>query len=397
MLYVFLLLLSFVVHCEATLPKILFTFQSQGISFQQWFDLFTLCLAPLVAHVAGGVVSPTLLGIGCPSPSWSARLPHFNPISIIWRYYVIGDRRLRARSWDEADMAACNAVFWDGERQRWDGSEEIMAKSRAWITKIPEKPHVAALSASSVTSIVLTLQGVNATFLIIAGLIHGSPYRLRSSLAGVFSPLGCLGFVRLPAAFWLSSDYGYINYRGSGTAPDIIETPLEKAISDNILQAHTSDHLPDAEVGDRLHPAHCRQGILYRVFWMLMVWGLLGAAAGNCSKIWWNYPPSLPYNSISNLIFQVMYLTLTVASILIHTVYVVIGKSTSTIIPCIHATWYKIFTLLFMVTALFCVLFSALETRVRLNGSVTSLPEFKCGKAGGLCYPVRMGQGNSNI
>jgi len=149
--------------CEATIPKVLFTFQSQGIPFPTWFNHFTLCLAPLVAHVAGGVVSPTLLPTSTPPPSWTTRLPHFNPISIIWRYYIIGDRRLRARTWDRADMAACNAVFWDGERKRWDGSEEMMVKSRPWITKIPEEPHVTALSASSITSLVLTAQGANAT------------------------------------------------------------------------------------------------------------------------------------------------------------------------------------------------------------------------------------------
>ena len=158
-----LALLLFVDGCEATIPKVLFTFQSQGMPFPMWFNLFTLCLAPLVAHVAGGVVSPTLLPTSVPPPSWTARLPHFNPISIIWRYYIIGDRRLRARTWDRADMAACNAVFWDGEQKRWDGSEEMMVKSRAWITKIPEKAHVTALSASAVTSLVLTAQGANAT------------------------------------------------------------------------------------------------------------------------------------------------------------------------------------------------------------------------------------------
>ena len=117
MLSLLLVLLSLVIDCEATIPKILFTYQSQGIPFPTWFDQITLCLAPLVAHVAGGVVSPTLLPSSTPPPRWSARLPHFNPISIVWRYYIIGDRRLRARSWDQADMAASNAVFWDGERK----------------------------------------------------------------------------------------------------------------------------------------------------------------------------------------------------------------------------------------------------------------------------------------
>jgi hypothetical protein len=397
MLSLLLILLSLVTYCEATIPKVLFTYQSQGIPFPTWSDQITLCLAPLIAHVAGGVVSPTLLPTSTPPPSWSARLSHFNPISIIWRYYIIGDRRLRARSWDRADMAACNAVFWDGERKRWDGSEEIMVNSRAWITKMPEAAYVTTLSASSVTSFVLTAQGISATFLIIGSLIPTSPYRISLKLAGVFTPLGCLGLMRLPAAFWLSSDYGYMNYSSSPAVPLIVETALEKMVSDNVLKVHVSDHQLNMTVQDRLLPPHCWQGILYRIFWLLTVWAILGVSAVDCTHLWWHYPPSLPYESSSGLLFNAMYLVLTVATILINSFYVVTGKATSTIIPCIHAIWYKIFTLAFMITALVCAVFAALETRFRLDGVATQLPEFLCGRAGELCTPVGLGHGNSNI
>ena len=113
------------VHCRITPPKVIFTYQSEKITFVEWFEMFTLCLAPLVAHIAGGVSAVTVLGSPSQKPSWTARLPHFNSISIIWRYYAIADRRVRALDWDKSDMAACNAVFWNGEKGRWDGSEYI--------------------------------------------------------------------------------------------------------------------------------------------------------------------------------------------------------------------------------------------------------------------------------
>jgi hypothetical protein len=272
-----------------------------------------------------------------------------------------------------------------------------MFKSRGWITKMPEKPHVTTLSASSVTSFVLTAQGFNATFLIIGALIPRSPYRITARLAGVFAPLACLGLMRLPAALWLSSDYGYMNYSNSPTTPLLVETALERVVSDNILKAQVSERQLDMTVQDRLLPPHCWQGILYRIFWLLTVWGILGVSAADCTHIWWSYPPSVPYLSTSGLLFDAMYLVLTVAAILIHSFYVVTGKATSTIIPCIHATWYKIFTLVFMVAALVCAVVAALEIRFRLNGVATSLPEFSCGKAGELCIPVGRGQGNNNI
>lgn len=395
MIYLLLVLVFFVVQCEATIPKVLFTLQSQGIPLPKWFEQFTLCLAPFVAHVAGGVVSPTLLPNTTPPPSWSARLTHFNPISIIWRYYAIGDRRVRAKSWDRADMAACNAVFWDGERKRWDGSEEIMVKSRAWITKIPDTAHVAVLSGSSAASLFITAQGIDATFLIISSSIPGSVYRIPTILAGVFTPLGCLGLMRLSALLWLSNDYGFMNYSSPQSAPLLVEPDLEKVVSENILQLRAS-HV-DMTVQDRLLPPHCLKGISYRIFWLLTVWGILGVSAADCTHLWWNYPSSLPYQTTTGLLFDSMYLVVTVATIGIHTFYVVTGKATSTIIPCIHSLWYKIFTLAWMVASLLCVVIAALENRLRVDGLYTTLPEFLCEKGKGICVPVGLGQGNYNV
>jgi hypothetical protein len=406
MFYLFLLLLlCSVVHSELIVPKIIFTYQSQDISFPEWSNLFTLCLAPLVAHVAGGVASPTILGAAYQGPSWSAYLPHFNPLSIVWRYYMIADRRVRAQSWDQCDMAACNAVFWDAKRKRWDGSEEIMVRSRAWITKTPEKPHVRMLSGSSFSTMVLTYQGIQLLFFITEALIGGS-FSGGSSLGGHHAPQGVdglfvalqsLGLMRLPAALWLSSDYGYVNFSGADIVLERAETPLEKQVRENTLEARASNHLLEVDVRDRLLPRHCWQGILYRAFWLSTIWGILGLAASACSQIFWNYSPSLPYESVSHLLWQIMYFVLAVSTILIYTSYVLQGKTHSTVIPCIHETWYKIFTIFFIIIAGVSAVLYCLETRVKLDGTTTVLPEFLCGGAGALCSPVGKGQGNFNI
>jgi hypothetical protein len=396
-LFLFLLILfASTVYSEVIFPTILYTHQSQSISTPQWLEFFTLCLAPLVAHIAGGVASPTLLGDPSPSPNWSARITHFNPISIIWRYYAIADRRLRARAWDEADMAACNAVFWDGETRRWDGSEEIMVRSRAWITKMPEKKHVPLLSASTVVTGVLTLQGVQSLFLIISALILSMP-SFGYGLSTIFLPLGCLGIIRLPAAFWLSNDYGYLS-AVEGTGRRVAETHHDHLVSDKPgLPMVTDRLLDDTCVGDRLVDIQSWKGRVYRVWWALSVLVLLGVSAASTTKIWWGYHPSLPYTSVSRVTFQGMYLVLTVCTVLIHLFYVLTGNTRTTLIPCIHATWYKVFTVLLMLTAVVCLVLSALETRTLRNGIVTSLPEFYCAPGAPLCVPTASGQGNTNI
>src|SRR5205809_7057741 len=100
------LTLALQVHSRVLSVEVLFTHQSQSISFASWLDIFTVCLAPLIAHVAAGNPTVTLIGSSpqgqkkC-NPSWIARLPHFNPISITWRYFAIADRRARATCWDK--------------------------------------------------------------------------------------------------------------------------------------------------------------------------------------------------------------------------------------------------------------------------------------------------------
>ncbi|KAF8858855.1 hypothetical protein BDZ45DRAFT_743069 [Acephala macrosclerotiorum] len=72
---------------------------SSSIPAYQWFSLFTLRLAPLAVHIAAGVPDQTAIR-GIETPPWSERITHFNPISILWRYYAIAERRLRSKDND---------------------------------------------------------------------------------------------------------------------------------------------------------------------------------------------------------------------------------------------------------------------------------------------------------
>ena len=271
-----------------------------------------------------------------------------------------------------------------------------MVRSRGWITKMPEKPHVRFWSASSFTTLVQTEQGAQMIYLIAQGYIRGSRH-VRLGLPGVFAGLQLLGLIRLFAALWLSSDYSYMNFRGSGLGSEIRETPLEKQVRENILEARVSNHLLEVNIRDRLLPLHCWQGIIYRAFWLSTIWSILGSAAGACSEVFWYYPPGLPYDASSHLVWQILYFALSFFGILIHTFYIIRGKTQSTIIPCIHDSWYRIFTIFILILAVVCTVLSCLETRIRSDGIVTTLPEFLCGGAGALCFPVGKGQGNSNV
>ena len=84
-------------------------YQSRDITFPQCVSLITLGLAPLIVHIVSGAPEPTYL---CRSrPQWHDRMCLYCPLTILWRYMAIADRRIRAFDWSSADMAAANSIF----------------------------------------------------------------------------------------------------------------------------------------------------------------------------------------------------------------------------------------------------------------------------------------------
>jgi hypothetical protein len=405
-------------------PIVLFSPQSQHILFQYWFDYITLCFAPLIAHIVGGVSSPIPIPSDSKPPSWSACLPHYNPISVVWRWYAIAGRRFRAYNWDAADMAACNAVFWDSEKARWDGSEEVMLRSRAWLIKVPKQTHAPLLSASGLTTVVLTLQGVQASFIINSSFNPDSTYHTLQGLPSVFIPIGILGLMRLPAALWLSDDYGYLDTAqtvgdsGRNTAETSAATmeevgypllELEPRTSKRANATHTITIVSPLSIAlsnlseitttekHRLHSNHSPRGLAYRVWWFLSITGLMSYAAVSTSHLIWGNKRSFRYISLTHLLTNILYFVLSAGTLLITSTYVFLGRTTSTLIPCIHATWYKMFTVALAALGLVIVIVAALETRQLYNGDLSTLPEFQCNKTTGFCIPVARGHGNYNL
>ncbi len=159
---------------------------SGGISFNTWIDLITLTLAPLLAHLAGGAPRTTLLAESGRKPRWHDRLCHYNPTSILWRYYAIADRRLRSKTWTARDMATANTVFWTAHG--WDGSEGMASTCEQHLRRIPRSNKMIFFSWQTLQTIIVTLQGAQAMYVLIGirtghiNLITRSPSTLSSPL-----------------------------------------------------------------------------------------------------------------------------------------------------------------------------------------------------------------------
>jgi hypothetical protein len=99
-----------------------FTSDHPALDLGKLISLWTLALAPLIAHVIAGAPEPIYL---CAEPPrWIDCAVSWNPTSIIWRYFAIFDRRICAKDWNPEILASSNALFWT--TNGWNGSEDMI-------------------------------------------------------------------------------------------------------------------------------------------------------------------------------------------------------------------------------------------------------------------------------
>ncbi|CAJ2502542.1 Uu.00g099360.m01.CDS01 [Anthostomella pinea] len=352
------------------------TYQSGDIIFADWITLFTLCLAPLIVHVLSGAPRPSYLTRG--RPPWHERFCHYNPTSILWRYAAIADRRIRARSWDALTMAASNALFWTP--RGWDGSEEMVAVARPLTTRLPEHTRVEIFSKESLLTVIITLQGTSAVYSIAGGLSGATYFNSSFGLDAVFFPVAVFGLLRLCAAFWLTEDYhfGYTAVKDSfrlNSFPSVREEPVREDLDkgpfagvvrmDSLLQ---SDEPYDVVNRTRFRPTSYWPSILFRALWMVPVCGLWVLSS------FYVVPFGGKYDApVTSWLVGLMFLILFTASGAIYAYYFVRGRTTTTLIPCISAFWYKIYTVLIFGLMVTTIAIACVETKKTPCGRYTSL------------------------
>ncbi|KAF2674486.1 hypothetical protein BT63DRAFT_435588 [Microthyrium microscopicum] len=351
--------------------KFLFNYQSQGIAFGDWITLLTLCLAPVVAHILAGTPSPVIFSTR--PPRWMNRIGHYNPTSIIWRYFVIFDRRMRCRNWTVSDLAATNAHFWVDNA--WDGSEEMMLRSRGFSSHLPDRSYVHALSGSAIKTIIVALQGAQALYSVIAAQFTAE-YLGNTSLATVFLPLAILGLLRLPAAPWISDDWVYSNdcamdIRPRSKKPEAgnfdEKVPLEELTAS---RSSTLDVTPleDEAIAGRFRSSKGPIGILTRVVYLTINLALAGYATYQAAPVADGQMSATLYAQI--IFFAILF----ISTSFISAFYFLGGKSKTTIIPCIDSPWYKAYTALIFLGMILLITLGAIETRKTWCGEWTTYP-----------------------
>jgi hypothetical protein len=355
-----------------------FADQSSTINFGDWISLLTLCFAPLLAHVIAGAPRPVYLSHQ--RPSFHDRVCIYNPTSILWRYFAIADRRIRHKDWNAADMAASNTYFWT--TTGWDGSEEIMCRSRTVCTRLPPRHRAALLSSESLKTLIISLQGVQALYVLVGGIlaINGIGHNVFSQTIAVdtiFFPLAVFGLLRLFAAPWLTDDYSYADHLESvdaQLAQRSDEATCAKVIPDTQTQTLMTMGLLDSSCRsprEVLRPQSSWGAIALRFLYLLPLSILLAIC------IFYVIPRHGQSSSVftpATLLLVLFYISFLSASIQIFSTYFILGKATTTVIPCISATSYKIYTYFLLLLAVVLVVVSAVSTRRTACGKYTTFP-----------------------
>ncbi|KAK8051487.1 hypothetical protein PG993_002872 [Apiospora rasikravindrae] len=289
------------------------TYQSHSISFSKWINLLTLALAPLIAHILAG--APRVSYLSKRRPKWHERFVHYNPTSILWRYAANADRRLRARAWGKAYIAAANAIFWTSDG--WDGSEAMVDKSLSYCTYIPDYTQITLFFNEMVKTWIVTLQDAQTVFI---------PSYFNYAINHTTELVQLGNNVESPRRSSLDSLFRIPPMRFSSQASGIIPRRCDAAES----------------------------------FGLMFLAGYLG-----------NFTEHLFFTatSFSVLIFYVFFLATTTA---ICAFYFFLAGSASTVIPCITTTWYKAYTVDVMGFAMMTFIFACIETRETFCGRFTS-------------------------
>ena len=325
---------------------------SSSISFTTWCSLLTLCFAPLLAHVVFGAPEPTILD--STRPRWHDRAFLYNPTSILWRYFAVVDRRLRSGRgcWTIHRAAASNALFWTSNG--WDGSKHMITSSQIFTVHLSEKPRVKLLSRSSLKSLIITAQGVQALHVLVVNFFSAdADQSYILAIDSLFAPLAAMGLIRLFAALWLLEDFKY--------SYDQAKCKRGTQIQD----CSSSEVLSDLEYTNTW-PSR-----IFRLFILVLV--LLPSIMALFDLGSWRGYTSYRL-TVSILLVNLYYMFWLTSTVFIFAFYFLRGHIDSTIIPCISSAWYKIYSAFLAVATLVLVVIVALETQQLPCGRFSTWP-----------------------
>ncbi|KAE9382215.1 hypothetical protein N431DRAFT_319035, partial [Stipitochalara longipes BDJ] len=332
------------------------SYQSSHLTFNDWVTLYTLCLAPLIAHIVAGV--PTVVYLSQDRPNWVQRLGLYNPTTILWRYFAITDRRLRAKRWSAANLSSSNVYFWT--RAGWDGSEALTRKSQAYCISLPRSKHATLVSWSTVKTIIVALQGADSFYYLLWSDFgenqlgngnNGANFTSALSVGTLFSPLAIFGLLRLFACFWLTEDFVYIN-------------------CEEVQTTELSLDLSEMGTGEDYRPPNTWPSMLFRMLFLLPIMALIGLCTNGLVPA----PGEVVVDTATVFGLLLFYDIFLVIALIVLGYHFIRGRNTTTLLPCTSSLWYQIYSVILFASMLVLIIIASLETWKSPCGFYTTFP-----------------------
>ncbi|KAG7292160.1 hypothetical protein NEMBOFW57_002195 [Staphylotrichum longicolle] len=352
--------------------------QSQNIQFNEWLAQLTQCLAPWATHVLVGV--PTIVNLTDEPIPWHWYIPLYNPISILWRYLVICDRRLRCREWTPGRMAATCTMFWDGKR--WSSTELEAEEHLDRLRKPPPYTRTPILSVPMLGTMVVLIQGSQALYELVK--VSSSGVLLTQGVASVFFFIAVASLFRLAPAFWITQDFAFRDGRGSIGCDEGPRAPVPalelselrmRAASPCIESSHSNGTIPTAEGAadsapkpmpfeGQMHP----KAIVWRTAVMSLIFAIFVSQIYHIAHGF----ASSRSSPASTIALHILYHSLMGVMVILFPYFLCRGGADDVAIACMNSTWYTAWTVVWYLGAATVIAINALEMRRTHCGAYTT-------------------------
>ena len=350
-----------------------FTSDHPGLDLGKLLSLWTLALAPLIAHVIAGAPEPIYL---CAKPPrWIDYAVFWNPTSIVWRYFVIFDRRIRAKNWNREILASSNALFWT--TNGWDGSEDLIIEGRKYCIRLPPRSHAELLSKSFVNAVIATLQGVQALY----ELLLVENFNNNMNLATVFLPLALIGLIRLPSALWITDGFAYNHYdiNLNNKRASEVTTTTKAGYHELITVPLSGDDTPkwppltsDDTSYAEFRPRTSIHGYVARIIFLTPLLGMVGLT------VFFTYWMTKDGGYITGTgLFSLMFwFTFSLGSAFVFILNIARAQDRTTVVPGISTLWYRLYSAILFLLMLALLITASIETKETWCGKFTVLYDF---------------------
>ncbi|RYN43580.1 hypothetical protein AA0114_g10189 [Alternaria tenuissima] len=347
-----------------------FTSDHPALDLGKLISLWTLALAPLIAHVIAGAPEPIYL---CAEPPrWIDYAVFWNPTSIIWHYFAIFDRRIRAKDWNREILASSNALYWT--TNGWNGSEDMIKEGRNHYIRLPLRSHAELLSKSFVNTVIATLQGVQALY----GLLLVDNFNNDMSLTTVSLPLALLGLMGLPSALWITDGFAYNHYdiNLSNKRASQVTTTTKAGYHELITVPSSGDDTPQwpPPTSDDTSYAEFRSwtsihGCVARIIFLTPLLGMAGLT------FFWIYLTLKNSDWITGtgLSSLMLWFTFSVESTFVFILNIARAQDRTTVVPGVSTLWYRLYSAILFLLMLALLITASIETKETWCGKFTVL------------------------